>query len=216
MKIGHIFPLIVALSASGAAHAQFVPVQAKISELREVTLPDNKIILNSKQGVFYRSSDGSVLIHWLNQNGKEAWDGTLHDNKGLAFYELDYKQHRAMEHTKKPPTAVKPGSYNSITRDVGTDTVEGIGCRIIPIKLGRAGSSSTDIGKSCVSTDYDLRLWEDVTVPTVENRPERTRTRLYEIKLGSEPDPSLFDVKSAFKVYLPQSGTPAGAAKLQP
>ena len=211
MKMRHIFSLTVALSASGVAEAQFVPVQAKISELREVTLPDNKIILNSRQGVFYRSSDGSVLIHWLNQNGKEAWDGTLH-----AFYELDYKQHRAMEHTKKPPTAVKPGSYNSITRDVGTDTVEGIGCRIIPIKLGRAGSSPADIGKSCVSTDYDLRLWEDVTVPTVENRQERTRTRLYEIKLGTEPDPNLFDVKSAFKIYVPESGTPLGSAKSQP
>ena len=215
MKIGHISCLIVALCGGGIAQAQFVPVQAKIGELREVTLPDNKIILNSKQGVFYRSSDGSVLIHWLNQNGKEAWDGTLHDNKGLAFYELDYKQHRAMEHTK-PPAAVKPGSYNSITRDVGTDTIEGIGCRIIPIKLGRAGSSSADIGKSCVSTEYDLRLWQDVTVPTVENRPERTRTRLYEIKLGTEPDPSLFDVRSAFKIYVPQSGTSAGSAKLQP
>ena len=92
--------------------------------------------------------------------------------EGLAFYHLDYKQGRAVQEQGHPGVAVKPGSYASIKKDIGTDSVEGIECRILPDKFG--GTSGADIGKSCVSPQYDLRLWEDVVMKGIDNQPERT------------------------------------------
>jgi hypothetical protein len=200
MKVRYLLGVIL-LFASRGAHAQFTPVQAKIRELRQITLSDNSVVQRTKEGIYYRYSDGSVLVEWLTQDGQKAWDGTLHDNKALKYYELDYKQQRAIQRPSAP-VAVKPGAYVSAKHDLGSDSVDGVRCWISPIKFRASpGSSFVDLGKACVSPEYDLRLWDDVT-----SNAKRTKTELYDIKLGAEPPASLFDVEAKFSIYVPQQG----------
>jgi hypothetical protein len=205
---------VMILLSAGSAQAQFMPIQAKIRDTHQVIVSGKVIKSEVKEGNYYRSSDGSILVQWLTLNGERTWDGSLEDNKELNSYHLDYKQHNAFEDGSHPPVAVKPGGFASIDRDIGTDSVENFRCRILPAKLGGVGfPTPVLIGKSCVSPEYDLRLWTDVTVPEADGKAERTRTELYGITIGVEPDSSLFDIKSHFKIFVVQpanSGSPSG------
>jgi hypothetical protein len=199
---------IVLFSAFGVGRvqAQFLPVQANIRETHEVIVSGKVFKSDVKEGKYFRSSDGSVLTQWLTLNGQQAWEGSLDDNKGLAYYHLDYKQHSAFRSAERPGVAVTPGDFASITKDVGTDNVENITCRIIPVDIGgEKFPTQTNIGKSCASVQYDLILWTDVTTPGQNGKANRVKTELSNITIGTEPDPALFNIKTNFKVYAGQS-----------
>ena len=206
MKTLKLGLLLMLFGAPNSVHAQFTPVSAKIRQT-DTKKVDGKDVVIVKEGNYYRSSDGSVLIQWLTVNGEKAWDGTLEDNAEPAFYHLDYKQQRAYQEASHPGHTAKPGSF-SVVNDIGGDSVEGVPCRIAPVKLVPPGQSSQqarqEAGRVCVSAQYDLMLWEDWNVvPT-----ERSRLELYGIKIGVEPDRGLFDVKSRFTVFAAKSSSP--------
>jgi hypothetical protein len=204
--------VIFSVFGIGSAQAQFLPVQAKIRQTHEVIAAGKVIKTEVKEGKYFRSSDGSVLKQWLSLDGQQIWDGSLDDNKEFAYYHLDYKQHAAFRNASRPAVAVAPGDFASITKDIGTDSVENITCRIIPVDMGNAksGGIQTNIGKSCASVQYDLILWTDVTTPGKNGRAHRLKTELYNITIGAEPDPALFSVKTNFKVYAEQPHVPSG------
>jgi hypothetical protein len=196
----------------GSAQAQFMPVQAKMRQTHEV-IEDGKVTKTEvKEGKYFRSSDGSVLKQWLSPDGQQTWQGSLDDNKEFAYYHLDYKEHTAFRSAGRPAVAVTPGDFASITKDIGTDSVENLMCRIIPVDKGseKSGGIQANIGKSCVSVQYDLILWTDVTTPGKNGRAHRLKTELYNVTVGVEPDPALFSVKTNFKVYAEQPHVPNG------
>jgi hypothetical protein len=200
---------VALLLTASNLQAQFVPLEAKIRETR-VTTVDGKDVTKVKEGNYYRSSAGSVLIQWLTANGEKSWDGTLQDNVGLALYRLDYGAHHAYQERNYPKIAAKPGMYAD-AKAVGTDAVEGISCKIVSAKVVLPGGAGQhDAGGVCVSPQYDLRIYEDLNLGG-----EHTRTELYAIRLGVEPVPSLFDIKSKFTIYTVKVASPANSQQAQ-
>jgi hypothetical protein len=195
------------LFAASTLQAQFVPLEAKVRETSTRSV-DGREVITVKEGNYYRSSNGSVLIQWLTVNGEKAWQGTLEDNVEPAYYQLNYKQMQAYQQVGHPEIVVEPGMYSSITADLGTDSVDGVSCRIIPIELVLPGQSlKQGGGQLCVSSQYDLQVWEDFIQPRKQDG--HTKTELYNIRLRVEPDPSLFDIKSKFTIFAPKSSPAA-------
>ena len=88
-------------------HAQFLPVVAKMRLTKE-HLVDGKVVDRlTKEGNYYRSSDGSILEQWIRVNGDEKLGelavGNLWDNKNVVSYGLDFKNRIAYLHA--PPEA---------------------------------------------------------------------------------------------------------------
>ncbi len=134
----------------------------------------------------------------------------MDDNKELAYFHLDYRQRTAFRSAGGPAVAVTPGDFASITKDVGTDSVENLTCRIIPVDIGGKNLPTQNVGKSCVSVRYDLILWTDITISGQDGKAHRTRTELSNITIGTEPDPALFNIKASFRVYAEQPHEPNG------
>lgn len=198
----------------GSVQAQFLPVQAKIRETHEVIVSGKVAKTDVKEGKYFRSSDGSVLTQWVTLNGQQTWEGSLEDNKEFAAYHLDYKQHVALRSAYHPGVAVTPGNFASITKDIGTDSVENLRCRILPVDIGGEKlPTQMTIGKSCASVEYDLILWTDITTPDrttsgLDGKRHRVRTELSSITIGTEPDPALFNIKTNFRIFAEQPRQP--------
>jgi hypothetical protein len=60
------------------------------------------------------------------------------------------------------------------------------------------------MGEVCVSMEYDLVLHKDNQL-TQNGITHHAVTELYDIKLGVEPDPKLFDLQKTTTVYKPQA-----------
>ena len=56
------------LAAADCVHAQLVPVTAKTRETNESWQEGKLIKVDHKEGVFYRTSDGSTLKYWTKIN----------------------------------------------------------------------------------------------------------------------------------------------------
>lgn len=195
---------VAALFAAGSMRAQFMPLEARIRETNH-TLQGGKIVKSEiREGVYYRSSDGSTLTKWLTVNGEKTSAAELFDNSDQASYQIDYSQGRAfkLESPSATHVPVRPGGWRSISKDVGSDSVEGLRCRILPVKVSSGGTIS-DAGKSCVSQEYGLILWSELTTHGQGNNVLQSRTEMYGFKLGTEPDRKLFDI-SGFTIFKGQ------------
>ncbi len=203
--------LAVALTllAGNDVYAQFVPLEAKIRETHE-TLSSGKVVKSEvKEGSFYRASDGSTLTQWQTVNGEKSSAANLFDNKGQATYQIDYQQRRALKLGNGADGPMKPGGYQTITKDIGTSSVEGVACRLLPVKMTNPATHAlADIGKSCVSPEYDLLLWWDVTTGSGGNGTFHSKWEIYDLKLGAEPDPKLFSTTGMTIIGPPQKSSP--------
>src|SRR5260370_33334354 len=100
MNFGRLMLLMMpTLMNAGSLQAQWVPVVAKIRMVHQ-TMVDGKLVRSeTKEGDYYRSSDGSVLRYWKTVNGDEQAGGRaeLLDNKNLASYQLNYHSKQAFQ-----------------------------------------------------------------------------------------------------------------------
>lgn len=197
--------MLILLGAT-SLHAQFAPVTAKMRQTKEVIVDGKVVETEMRAGNFYRSSDGSTLRQWTKANGNPDW-GDLWDNKNLMSYRLEYSNRQAYE-TPAPEgaEAERPDALLPLaSKGLPEDSVEGIRCVVSPIKLDMPGKPIIPMGRACTSIQYNLELKEDVsTQPVKTNKTIHTVFELYQIKLGLEPDPRVFDVHANF-IVLPQS-----------
>ncbi len=188
-------------------HAQFAPVTAKMRHTKEVIVDGKVVETQTKEGNFYRSSDGSTLKQWTKANGNLDW-GDLWDNKNLMSYRLEYSNRQAYgDPAPKGAQAGRPDAlFPLASKALPQDSVEGIRCAIFPVRLHIPGNPPIPVGRTCESIEYNLQLKEDVTTqPVGTNKTIHTVFELYHIKLGLEPDPKLFDVHANFTVYEAQA-----------
>jgi len=195
-------------------HAQFLPVVAK-RRLTKEHLVDGKVVDRvTKEGNYYRSSDGSILEQWTRVNGDEKLGelaaGSLWDNKNVVSYQLDFKNRIAYLHA--PPQGTKPVrpdvSGARAAGALGEEFLEGISCRVFPVRIAPRDRPAFYAGQVCRSVKYDLELKQELSYPNSAGKIVHTVFQLYDIQLGREPDPKLFDVRGSFTVYAPESPRP--------
>ena len=199
--------MIVTFVSAGSLHAQWVPVVAKIRMVHQ-TIVDGKLVRSeTKEGDYYRSSDGSVLRHWKTVNGDEqaGGRGELLDNKNLASYQLNYHTKQAFQSEWKMAKPSPDVFRAEPPKSLGEDSIEGIRCTIVPAQFQDGfGQPPKDAGRTCVSTDYALTLRTDITVrqgTTIEH----TLIEMFDLRMHQEPDAKLFDIEAQFTVFKPQT-----------
>lgn len=195
------------LAGASSVHAQWTPVVAKVRETQEIWKNGKLERVENKEGVFYRASDGSTLKYWTQVNGDDSrgGQGELTDNNRLIHYSLNMRTKTAHEMgkllEKLTPNNVSPSSAKE---SLGDAVYDGIPCRRIPAFVLWPDGRREPIGENCMSIEYALELRTEHKV----TQGEITRhvvNELYDVKLGIEPDPKLFDLqKNGVTVYVQQ------------
>ncbi len=206
-----VISALLAVAGVGYALGQFIPVTANIRETT-TTIAGGKVVLTeTREGDYFRSSDGSVLRRWtkVNGDGSQGGVGDLFDNKNLAFYRLNYNSRQASEGRFKPQEPMRPDAYSSSPlKSLGESFVEGIPCTLVPVLLDGPGIARHRVGQSCVSSKYGLRLREEESIAASDGT-RHTVFEMYNIRLNQEPDSRLFDVQGNFAVSKPSVQEPA-------
>jgi len=211
------FATIVLLFAGNllAQYPHFVPVIAK-TRVTEETIRAGKVIKKEiKEGVYYRSDDGSIFRRITSIDGDRQAAlravGQLWDNHTAINYHLDFIRRIAYEREHGPgPTQPRVSDPEAASK-LPLDSVDGIGCRVYPVKFMKPGQTGLeDIGQNCRSVKYYLTLSWDKTFKMENGDSFRTVFRMFDIRVGAEPDPQWFDLQGNFKVYGQQQGQPQG------
>jgi hypothetical protein len=200
---------LLLLGGAGYVQGQWIPVTAKIREIHETWQAGKLVKVDHKEGVFYRTSDGSTLNYWTSVNGDEALggQGETTDNRSLTHYSVNMKKKYAFE-LSKLPERVTPDSYqNAAASTLGDQEIEGVRCRRSPVFFLWPDGRLEKMGETCVSIEYGLELRKDHQL-TQDGVTRHSVTEMYDIKLGIEPDAKLFDLQrnaSVFKQQNPDS-----------
>lgn len=188
-------------------HAQFVPVTANIRFTYEA-MKDGKLTRMVKEGVFYRTENGSTLKHWtkgdLDAMGGES--GELFDNQTLHTYEILYKSRKMIEHAQQSERRKPDDFVNMESR--GKDTVEGIPCDLVVIEVAGPGVKPHRVGDSCISRNYALWLRQETKDTAPDGRAVHTLFEMYDVKLNVAPENNEFDVLHTFTVIQDQRPVP--------
>ena len=202
---------VAVLLGSVGLFAQTIPVRAKVRTTNEIIV-DGKIVKTTVGGgFFYRASNGSTIrqLRKVGANGDlgDVVVADLTDKEHDISYRLNYGDHHALVTpsfmlnilTTSPGDNPPPGGF-------AQDAVEGISCVKIPVRRKVQDKPPAEVGFACVARgSNDLELKRDVTEP-IETAPGRfvhSTSVLYDIQLGAEPDPGLFDLKDFTVLKLP-------------
>lgn len=199
--------LLAVMLTPVAADAQYVPVVASVRQTTEIRQAGKVIKQEVKQGNYFRSSDGSYIYQWTLLNGnKSLLRSSLWDNKTATSYTLDYAGRRAIFASKGSPLSPDMSPENRSAAEARPEeVVNGVPCRVEPVKFGPLGKPIGS-GKGWYSVENDLLVKNDVTYPTYGGKGVVHDTyELYDIHLGQEPDPNLFDLEKNFQVLAPQT-----------
>lgn len=196
------------LAGADCVHAQWVPVTAKIRETDEILQDGKSIKVDNKEGVFYRTSDGSTLKYWTKVNGDETLGGSgeMTDNKTLSHYTVNVKQNVAFEDGKLLEKLTPGASQFAAASTLGDQVIDGIRCRRVPSFIMWPDGRKERNGEACVSIENDLQLRTD-RQHTQNGVTHHGITELYDIQLGVEPDPKLFDLQKT-TIYKRQAPDP--------
>lgn len=202
-----LFCLAVAIPfAVNSLYAQSMPLTAKVRSTGEIIINGKVLETHVRESLYYRTSDGSELRRPVSLDGKpvqgEAARGSLFDKPHGTNYAIDYEKREAF-HAGPPPSfnpAHLPALESAVPPPSGQSSVEGYPCTLRPVYLVRPKGRIL-IGSNCVSDEYHLVLKTDVTTPSAitVGRAAHETTELYDIRIGVEPDPKLFDL-SSFKI----------------
>jgi hypothetical protein len=188
--------------------AQFTPLVGKIRQTDE-TLSAGKIIKTvEREAAYSRSSDGSYVLHWtsMSKDGETQplFTGGFWDNKTGTSYRLDYQNKRATVDSKDRPP-MRPDAADSSEKTLPQDSVHGILCTVAPAQMRLPSGQIATVGKVCSSTEHHLILRQELNYPTSNGQSVHMLMEMYDVQLGVEPDPKVFDVKNAFTVYEPSA-----------
>lgn len=196
----------VVLVTAGTLFAQSVPIVAKMRLTDEVTVNGKVTVTHVQEGIFYRASSGSELRQWKTLDGKAepgtmGW-GLLMDKQHDTHYKVDYVGRNAYKETLPEIGLPKHGKSDPS----GQDSVEGIGCDLWPIHFVPPGKAPILTGQGCRSAQYELDLYYDYTnAPTSTGKVAHSAFKLYDIQIGVEPDPKLFDLETNFTIYTTEA-----------
>jgi hypothetical protein len=187
------------LVGPGSVCAQWVPVVAKVRQTHEIWKDGKFEKVENREGVFYRASDGSTLRYWTQVNGDESrgGGGEINDNNKLIHYSLNMRTKNAHEAGKLPEKLKPTDVVSSPTKEsLGDQVLAGIPCHRVPAFVQWPDGRRDSIGENCISVEYALELRTDHK--TVQGGTARhVVNELYDVRLGVEPDPKLFDLRNS-------------------
>jgi hypothetical protein len=186
-------------ACAGSARAQWIPVVAKARETHETWKNSKLEKVDTKEGVFYRASDGSTLRYWVQVNGDESRGGAgeMTDTNNLVHYSLNVRTKDAHE-VDRLQEKLKPGDVvpTSMKESLGDQVVDTFPCRRVPAFVQWPDGRREPIGEDCVSSEYALVLRTDHKA-TQGGLTHHVVYELYALKAGAEPDPKLFDLQKS-------------------
>jgi len=201
------FGLFVLLCPS-AALGQSMPVTAK-ERITDETVQDGRVIgSQTTEGAWFRHSAGSILDQFTTIDGKAAVGqiarARLYDKEQGVHYELDYTEHRAyIDSIPMPKTPITGNGRTRAQNALGQGSVQGIACTWFPAYHVGSDGVRRLAGRHCYSEEYELELKKDVTLTfSIKGEPaiQHLVIEKYDIHVGQEPDPKLFDIKTNFTV----------------
>lgn len=180
-----------------------MPLVARFRSTGEIMVNGKVVETHVKEGFFYRASNGSELRQSMTLDGKPLKGAMarahLFDKAHGTNYLVDYDGKEAFQESVPSFSALIPATPPRSATKVpsGESSVEGYTCTLHPIYAVKPAGTSL-IGTNCVSEQYDVILKTDVTRPSalVKGKAAHQITELYNIQMGVEPDPKLFDLSS--------------------
>lgn len=206
MRRGLLLVIFVGLS-SASAFAQWVPVTAKIKEMRETVVNGKTVEIQTLEGSYYRKSDGSVLKELRPAAGSSGTQrGSLVDHKSMTTYQLDLVSRTAIarplvipggaDPTIPPRAPARPASVRHAV-------VGGVSCAVLPARV-RSGPGGTPrpAGEVCISDEFSLLLKNESVQSLPDGRTIRAVFELSDVRTYVEPEESLFNVAGrGFTIY---------------
>lgn len=190
--------------ASASAHAQWVPVTSNIRFTVDAS-KEGKSIQHVKEGMFYRTENGSTLKHWTSGDlAANGGKGELFDNQTHHSYEISYESRQMIEHFMASPPRNPDDDLRNLKPE-GRDSVSGIPCDLIAIDLVGREIEQHRIGYACVARNYGLLLRQE----TKDTRPDGTSVHtlfeMYNVRLNVTPDKDEFDILQSFSIVKESS-----------
>ena len=189
------------LLSTAPCYAQFMPVVAKTREVEETSKDGKLLETHVREGVYYRSSDGSVLEYWTAIDGspekaKLSMGGnTFFDNTNGSSYTLDLQNHRAKLEDSGHPMQADSIRNRSDGKAYPEEWVSGVRCKVHPLKMRiniKGPGELFPAGQICVSPDYGLFLKREMTYPSADGGTEHVVWTIQNVEMGKEPDGKLF------------------------
>lgn len=188
-------------------YAQWTPVISNIRLTTETT-KDGKLTKQVKEGVFYRSENGSTLTHWTRgDSDTRHGSGELFDNQTLATYEIFYEAKKMIEKPNKLSAPRKPNFYMDL-KPVGADSVGGVECDLITVEMMGPDRIKQRAGYACVARELGLLLRQDLTNTMPNGGVHHSLLELYDIRLNAPPDSNEFAVVHNFSILKPEAKIP--------
>jgi len=190
---------LVALSSANV-HAQWVPVTSNIRFTREI-LADGKLVTRQvKDGLFYRTDNGSTLTHWTHGDlDPKQPSGELFDNQKVLTYQVFYEAKKAVEEAPMLSAPRRP-DYDMDLKPVGSDSVEGVPCDTIAVEFAGPKMKQQRVGSACVARDLGLMLKQETTFNKPNGTTIHTLLEMHDIKLNVPPDKNEFDIVQTFAI----------------
>ena len=209
MNLKYLSGVVLFAVMASTSVAQFTPVVSRVKQTDE-TLNDGKVIKSvQREAMYYRKTDGSYVFQWVSMlkdgETQQEYTGAFWDNKTGTSYRLDYQNKKAFVEDKgKLP--IQPSSSNADATEKGypQDSVHGITCRVHPVKM-HTQSGDISAGQVCVSNEHHLLLRQELAYPTGNNQSTHTLIEFYDVQLGAEPDPKVFEVSRSFTIFEPSA-----------
>jgi hypothetical protein len=192
----HICLSVLILSSAYTVQGQWVPVTAKARETVETSKDGKLEKVDRKEGVFFRTSEGSTLRYWTSVNADEKLGGRgeMTDNRGLIQYSVNMKHKYFYELGKLPKPLTPVVRITSPTTNSADKVIEGLRCHCSPAFVQWPDGRRDRIGENCAAIDYDLEVRTDHT-STQNGLTRHVIAELYDISPGEEPDANLFDLQ---------------------
>jgi hypothetical protein len=195
-----ITSLILWTLISGASsYAQFMPVVAKTKEVEEISKDGKVVETHVREGIYYRSSDGSVLEYWTSIDGSQdkaklsMGGNTFFDNRDGSLYALDLYNHKTHVESTGRPTKQDIMRQSGDGKPRPEEWVSGIKCELSPLQMRITGGKLFPAGQICAAPDYGLLLKREMTYPSADGHTEHVVWTMQDVEIGKEPDSKLFD-----------------------
>ncbi len=189
------FVLLMAIEA----FCQQTPFSATETHTLQVISPDGRITEHKvTQRRYFHSSSGATLTQDLSPDKVPIRAQLTDYGRTKKAYLIDYVNERAQVERELGDRMVLPRSRSDVKNALGSEIVHRFECLILPSYLTDERGRKELIGTGCIAPELNfLRIKEDITMKLKDGRSERIVTELEDIRVGDEPDPSLFAIDSA-------------------
>jgi hypothetical protein len=191
MKASLLISIIALLPSTIIGQQSWIPYSAEIVETTvNVDRSGAKSTITSYE-MKARSANGSVVTQRFAPNSRQVVKAQLYDASRQVDYMVDFGAKRAIGRTEHRSMRPKDQS-----EPLARETIAGVAASAYPVK--NAATKKTD-GLIWIADGTDIPVRMEITSPNGGTY----RLETTEIKIGQEPEASLFLVPQGFQVSAP-------------